>query len=379
MAFDQLTEHLGNELSDLEGKVSAAVMERLEAYDAITSSEFYLPVIDYFFLAHQQGGKSHIDLAREVGIGKSTVRKIFLLYGLPIVGRAEATKRKLADPDYQKRVAQTSRETMYRLKQDPEFRKKQAAASSAVFHNLWDNPEFAQEVAERGRKQFNERWKDAGFRQRQHDGLEKELEKRWHDPEANPAFRERFAETHKKSTRQLWENPQFRKKIAEASRDARYRPEGLNSRTHIPSIHGYRRDIGFYAQSMWEANLARAFMTSHANFSRRQTFQLRVPEEHRQAIGSEKTDLTVDFAVRDPKTHKVTLYEVMAHPLEAPVGRIKLELLRQQFPQFRVVAVDPKYYETLRNEFAAKISRSGWLCGWETTKDNLRTNPEKYA
>lgn len=73
------------------------------------------------------------------------------------------------------------------------------------------------------------------------------------------------------------------------------------------------------------------------------------------------------------------MYEIMAHPLEDPVGRIKLELLRQQFQQFRVVAVDLKYYEALRKEFAAKINRSGHLCGWETRLDNLRTNPAKYA
>ncbi len=51
----------------------------------------------------------------------------------------------------------------------------------------------------------------------------------------------------------------------------------------------------------------------------------------------------------------------------------------QQFPQFRVIAVDPKDYSGSRKEFAAKINASKNFCGWETTQDNLRTNPAKYA
>ncbi len=366
---------LGNDLDSLESKVSAAVFKKLVAYDSHTTADFYLPAIDCLFLAHNLGGKSHTDLAKEIGIGKSTVRKIFLLYGLPIVGRAEAAKRKWDDPEFRYGQAEASRAAIYKLKKDPEFLKKEAAARSATFHNLWDNdPDFANKVAERARGQCHERWKDVAFRQRQRDGIEKELERRWKDPE----FRTRFAETHAESTQRLWEDSQFKEKIAEAARDARYRPEGLASKVHIPAIHGYRRDIRFYAQSTWEANLARVLMYNHANLSRRQTFQLRVPETHREAVGLEKTELTVDFAVRDARG-RVTLYEIMAHPLEDPVGRVKFELLQRQFPQFRVIAVDKTHYETLRKQFAAKINSSGWLCGWETKQDNLRTNPVKYA
>ncbi len=378
---DDFAAPLGNDLSDLEGKVSTAVMELLKIFDAHTSEEFYLPVIDYFLLAHHLGGKSHTDLAKEVGIGKSTVRKIFLIYGLPTVDRATAAKRKRDDPEFRQEQAEASRATMYRLKQDPNFQQKEAAARSAVFHDLWENnPEFGQMVAERSRQQCLDNWQNHDFRQRHHDGLEKELERRWHDPEASPAFRRRFAETHAESTRKTWQDLSFREKIAEAARDARYRPEGLDSKMHIPSIHGYRRDIEFYAQSMMEANLARALIYSHAKLSLRQTFQLRVPEGQREAIGSKSTwtELTVDFAVRDARG-RVTLYEIMAHPLEEPEGRLKLELLRQQFPQFGFVAVTSEYYKQLAREFAAKVNHSGWLCGWETRQDNLRTNPAKYA
>lgn len=302
-----------------------------------------------------------------------------LLGNLPIVERKEAAKRKWDDPGFRAKQANSSRATMYRLKQDPEFQKKEAAARSAVFRNLWENnPEFGQKVADRSRRQCYERWQNPEFRQRHHEGLEKELERRWHDPEASPGFRKQFAETHAESTQKTWRNAKFRERIAEASRDARYRPENLNSKVHIPSIHGYRRDIGFYAQSMWEANLARVLIYGHASFSWRKTFRLTVPADYRETIGTKETDITVDFAVRDVRD-RTTLYEIVAKPIAEAVKRAKLDLLRQQFPQFALIAVDPKYYEALRKEFAAKINHSRYLCGWETKQDNVRTSPAKYA
>ena len=116
---EDVAQYLGNDLSTLEGKVSTAVFEKLTEFDSSTTRNFWLPAVDYLFLAHHLGGKSHTDLAKEVGIGKSTVRKIFVLYGLPAMGRAEALKRKLENPEYHQHQAEISRATMYRLKQDP--------------------------------------------------------------------------------------------------------------------------------------------------------------------------------------------------------------------------------------------------------------------
>ena len=85
----------------------------------------------------------------------------------------------------------------------------------------------------------------------------------------------------------------------------------------------------------------------------------------------------MDFVVRDPRGN-IVLYEIVAHPLENPVGYAKLEMLIHQYP-VDVRTIDRRFYDRLRKRFEDGINRDPLLSGWETLEDNLRTNPRKYS
>ncbi|MEM5797492.1 MAG: hypothetical protein QXD72_02440 [Candidatus Aenigmatarchaeota archaeon] len=92
---------------------------------------------------------------------------------------------------------------------------------------------------------------------------------------------------------------------------------------------------------------------------------------------SDVTEISIDFVTTTPRGD-IVLYEIMAHPLEDPLGYVKLEMLIQQYP-VDVRMVDEKFYKRLRRHFEERINATPFLSGWETKQDNLRTNPQKYG
>ncbi|MEM5797494.1 MAG: hypothetical protein QXD72_02430 [Candidatus Aenigmatarchaeota archaeon] len=90
---EELVNYLGNDLANLEGRISERTLRKLKDYDEYSVTEFQLPIIDYLFLSHQQGNRSLRILSKEIGISAPTLIRIFELYGLPIVGNAEAMRR----------------------------------------------------------------------------------------------------------------------------------------------------------------------------------------------------------------------------------------------------------------------------------------------
>src|SRR3989344_3447870 len=66
------------------------------------------------------------------------------------------------------------------------------------------------------------------------------------------------AEATLRTLEEQWTDEAYRERDAEAKRKARFEGNNL-TKYHLPTISGIRRDIG-YAQSTWEANLARIFL-----------------------------------------------------------------------------------------------------------------------
>ena len=315
-----LGSYLGKSLGDLEGKVRESTLKKLKNIE-LQIPHSYHSVIDYLFLEHQQNRKSLRELAKELGITHHTVKKILDIYDLPTLTKAEAIRENWEDPEFRKRNAEAIRENW----EDPEFRKRNAEA-------------------------IRENWEDPEFRKRQAEGVRKELHKRWEDPE-------------------------FRKRQAEGVREVRLNPENIEN-YKLPTIHGNRNDIG-YAQSAWEANFARVLLYCDREFIRNEKFRLEVKPELKYLFKSDVTDLSIDFVVKD-KRGELVLYEIVAHPGENPVGFAKLEMLIEQYP-VEVRTIGKRYYRRLEKHFKDKIESHQDLSGWETGKDNLKTNPEKYG
>ncbi len=122
VAEDELLNYLGNDVKKLNGKVYANTLEKLENYDARTTAEYGLSVIDYLFLAHHQGNRSIRDLSTEVGVSYQTLNKIFRIYKLPIVEQAEAARRKWKNPEFRERHLEAMRNSVDNIRLGITFR-----------------------------------------------------------------------------------------------------------------------------------------------------------------------------------------------------------------------------------------------------------------
>ena len=324
----ELVNYLGNDVNSLEGRVTSSILERFKTYDTYTTQEFYLPAIDYLFLGHQQGNKPFKELAKDISISHTTLRRVFGFYGLPILSNKEAIRlslsRRWQTPEFRERNIEGSRRSLVERRKSPGYNKRQAK----VMQRLRQDPLFNQSRIE---------------------GLRKALARRWSDPE----FRKRHAE------------------IMRINLAQRYL-------SYLPTIHGYRNDIDFDAQSMWEANISRIFIYLGREFYTREKFRLKVPVEYRNLFNSTETDISIDFVVRDLRGN-IVLYEIMAHPLENPEGWVKLDIIARQYSDLNVRIIEDKFYKRLRRYFEERINSDPRFCGWETYKENLKTNPEKFS
>lgn len=303
------------------------------------------------------------------------------------------------DPEYRARHIVGLRERIASFNRaawtDPEYRKRQIASRKA----LWDDPDFRErrlaqiremvldpeyrakhqegvdrinqnpDYRERRSRVFRELLQDEEFQQKRLSGL---LE-RWSDPE----FRNEQSERASQTITRLNQDPEHLKKAAEGIRRLRAEP-GSSERFHLPTIQGYRKDIGYFALSAWEANVARVLKYVGREYYPKENFLLEVPAEFKDLFYFDVTQFTVDFIVEDPRGNLVA-YDLIAHPYEDPVGYAKADMFAKQHPEVNLHIVDEGMYSRLKNLFADKINTSPELCGWETSNDNLRTNPAKYS
>lgn len=132
-----------------------------------------------------------------------------------------------------------------------------------------------------------------------------------------------------------------------------------------------------FSQSAWEANLARIIISSGRAFLFQEVFRLEVSPIYQEQL-PHPTDFALDFLTLD-RRGKWVGYEIMAHPLEKPVGWLKAELFQQQYPDIRLVLVTGRFYQRLKRHFEEKINNDPHFIGWENHKDNLANNPQKWA
>ena len=177
--------------------------------------------------------------------------------------------------------------------------------------------------------------------------------------------------THAEAVRAMlydrWQDPKFRKRNAEAVRQTEKTP-----------VRGHRRDINLNADSMMEANLARIFLYCGRIFSHKIIVTLKVDKNHRELFDSDETNITFDFAVQN-QTGKLRIYEVASNFYTNESQIAKLEMALQQHPSVDFRFISPDKYKRLERYFKTKIENSPHFSGWETTKSNLKKNPERYG
>lgn len=295
--------------------------------------------------------------------------------------QSSASRRNWTQPGFRENISEKAHQGMLALWQDPEYRKMQSQShregwARRVAENpqileqarenmrqMWLNPDFAELITQTAAITMSIQMQDEKFR----EASVAASKAKWN----NPDFRRRNAA----GVRRNWTDLEFRRSIAEASRISRIDPDKI-SRYIAGGIQGERRDIGFYAQSTWEANFARVLTFLGREFYTREPLRLKVTEEYKPLFNIDETAISVDFVVVTPRGSLV-LYEILAWRLD-PKAQAKVQMIIDQYPDFRVRPITPQFYRKLENKFKDIIDNDSRFCGWETKKDNLKTNPERY-
>ncbi len=313
---DELHQYLGYDLHSLQQRVTFETLESLRDIDKETRRKFGLPLLDYLFLSHQIGNRGLFNLSLETGIDKGIIYRIFDFFQLPRLTVGEMHKRHWEDPEFRKNVVEKISDAV----RDPEYRRKQSIASQ----RNWEDPEFVRKQSEG-------------------------VKAKWRDPE----FKSKISFSRKEK----WEDPNYRQAV--------------------DPISGYRDDIGFDAKSAWEANFARILILLNRNFYTRRRFQITVDDEYRHLFDKGTVYKTIDFVVIRPNG-KTVFYDMMKDPTTDPASHAKIKMLRRQYPNYDIRTIGERFYHKLRRRFQDCVDKSEKLIGWETSINNLRTNPSYF-
>lgn len=280
-----------------------------------------------------------------------------------IAGNRKAVAERWADPEYRQRETARLREVTLDNWTDPEFRKKQ----SEKMLQQWEDPEFRAQHTERNSAAMSLRWQDPDYRA----GMLAQL-KAYRD---DPAFR---AASVERTLKRWAEDEGYRNTVAEALRRSTEERIQLGL-LPLSSVHGLRRDLGFYAFSTWEANLARVFAFMNWAYQSRVPFELEVPDEFQEKYGMPATSIFhLDFLTLSPGD-RLRGTEIMVHPYKNPIGWAKVRLFREQHPEIPLRLISDRYYGRLERGYRDLIEADSRFCGWETKEDNLFSNPDKFA
>ncbi len=396
---EELSKYLGKRLDDLEGKVSFIILRKLRQYQE-GMANLNLSVIDYLFIEHHKNNKSLNQLRKELNISIHTLSKIFDVYNLPMLDIKESTKRAISElwknPAYR----------VYKIKQIKEFRgTKEAREKYSEFSkNLWLDPKMREkmviglrksmkikgqepELREKRSKKQLELWSNPEYREKQTKLIIDSMGKVWQNPE----FREKKSKQAKEWSSRLWQTEEYRSKMSEVGRrvltnswgDPNFRNKMLHklltqNYLSLHTVYGYRGDLGFPTWSTWEANLARILIYCGRLFESRKILELKVDEKYENIFQGKKIDVIIDFLVVDNREN-IYLYEILVKSFKKQEGMAKLEMILEQYPNLDLRIINQSYYERLERWFKDKINSDSRFIGWETYKDNLKTNPEKYS
>ena len=73
----------------------------------------------------------------------------------------------------------------------------------------------------------------------------------------------------------------------------------------------------------------------------KEAFLLQVPTEYQELFPIGETEVTVDFVFIGDEGH-IIVHDILAHPAEDPIGCVKLELLRSQYPTLDIRPITPR-------------------------------------
>lgn len=264
-----------------------------------------------------------------------------------------------SDPDY--------RATAIAAVRDPEAMRKAREATI----ERWRDPNFRIRMSEAARIQLAAQRQDPTFNELNSRAVSQMMQERWQTQE--------FREKMQSIVEEMWQDPSHRELVSLSGQllwlDVDRRIRMLQG--SLSSIHGNRGDIDFYALSTWEANFARVLKLTGRDFYTRELFTLNVVPEFADIFKAATTTMAADFITVDSEG-RIVLYEIMVDYLKDPVGWAKLNMLIQQHPDLDIRAITSEDYDELEQDFAEQINVTAEFSGWETQKDNLYTNPEKY-
>jgi hypothetical protein len=326
--------------------------------------------------------KSLKDLARGLGVGLDVILSLCKHFGIikPSKGEivSEKAKERWQDSESRGRLTPVHPGKLRQYHQDPDMEKKRTE----------------------GTKKANQK---LDVRVKKSDAI-KTLDK---DPDCRKIYLEMLTiisndgeiqERRTISLQEIWSEPKFREKqtglagekitwlnkktdqlqkAAKGIRRLHTEPESAEG-FYLTTTQGYRKDIDYHAQSAGEANIARILKYTGREFYPKASVVLDVPDQYRDLFKFDVTQSTVDFIVEDPKENLVA-YDLIAHPQEDPVEIAKAEMFKKQYPEIPLHVINTDLYLKLKKKFEKKINSSKDLCGWETSKDNLFTNPKKYT
>lgn len=243
-----------------------------------------------------------------------------------------------------------------------------------------------QQAKEEQRKKLKDAWNKPGAKERRvanmrstydsdeyRAALSQGMKAAWRTQE----YRDHILPPLRKHLDELRENPSTRKRMAEGTRRYVFKEENL-TKQNTPTLRGQRNDIPFYSLSSWEANLARVIISSGRPYTVRSSSRLAVPPDiqTKYKVG-EVTGWSIDFLIINEEGNLVA-YELMAHPRETPIGLLKAQLFKDQYPSIELKLITSKAYYDMQRVWAPIINADPRFSGWETSKDNWKTNPDKY-
>lgn len=270
---------------------------------------------------------------------------------------SEKSTARWADPEYKKRVsAATSIGLKRKWANDPEFAKQTSARFAATLRRLWEDPNFLV----RNRARIQALWADKDYRNKKAAASAIILKQTRQQPD--------FAKKQVAGIRRKFEDSDFRTRHSEAAR----------KNAVLPTIFGYRSDIDMFAKSAWEANIARVLQFTGRDFTQGFELLLTIPPEYQDLFKTSRTSFTPDFMIVNGN-RQIAAYEIMAHPFKDPFASAKLRIAVEQYgSQIRISVITKRFYRRLEKVFSSAINADSRFSGWETEKDNLRTNPYKY-
>jgi len=380
--------------------VQAKSLTKIIAFEAGLFERGFLGGLP-IWLAESHRSKSLRKISKEIGVSRWVVTRLFDHYKIPWSSQPEASRKSLEklrqDSEYTAKMATVNQDRFRNLREDPQFEVTRLKA----LRDALDTPEFKQKRSVAQTKAWREHpelYANTRIASRQ------ALLTLWADPKRRVQQITKIKDVvsdidvkkrHSEKSKQNWKDTEYRKKVTAAIHTRKNDPNWLERQAEIvrealaqtspsqryaslPSVHGLRRDLDFYALSTYEANFARILLMLGRDFYSRETFILRVTNQYKALFKTKTTQFDLDFVVLNPR-NQLVIYEIMAHPNEDPIGWAKVRMLAYQYPHIPLHIITDRIYHRLTQRFESRVNSTPFLIGWETREDNLQTNQEKFG